>query len=107
MEYEDETIGERAIACPAQQANCLQSPAMINITPEMTDCGNTIHETSASTLAPIAIASNLKNDIGSRPGLFRVSQLSVKLGTIRPPTNEMSATMAAMPRRAPYSALPY
>ncbi len=80
---------------------------MINIAPEMLDCGNTIHETSASTLLPIATASNRENDTGSRPGLFRVSQLWVKLGTIRPPTNEMSATIAAIPRRAPYSALPY
>src|SRR5215831_13009633 len=75
------------VRSPAQRASraACSNPAIINAVPDTTCCGIAIQIASASALTPSATASKRENGRGSRPGLFRTSQLWVKLGTIRPP----------------------
>jgi hypothetical protein len=68
--------------------------------------GCAVHSASIAALQPITATSKRPNGVGSRPGFSRTSQLRVKLGIIRPPITTMSKTIAAMPMRAPYSAVP-
>ena len=88
---------------PAQRANrtACRHPATISSTPESQCIGVMIQVTSANALMTIATMSNCENGTGNRPGLLRVSQLLVKLGTIRPPISEIIRMTAAMAMRVP------
>ncbi len=68
--------------------------------------GSTHHKASVTALNRITATSKRANGTGSRPGFSRTSQLRVKLGIMRPPMTAISSTVAAMPTRLPYSALP-
>ena len=101
MKNEHEPIGDRAIACPSSEPSGLHRGAAIKATPVTAASGNPTQSASEARLTAIETTSKRENGAGNRPFSWRASQLRVKLGTMRPPTSEISMMMAAIPIRMP------